>query len=446
MSAIHNFATALAVTGLVACGANPAVTEADQADATAALDTTAATDTAAPDDAAADTAAIADTAATDTAGPPDALGPLAIALDDLCEPLAAGLCRIYVGCRAATSSASVAACREHTEATCQLGLDRARAQVAAGTVDYDADAAHACLTRVDLVACGPIDAMLDEVGAECHGVFVGTLAADAPCTDADDCAPGLYCAPDARGACPGSCQPPPVAGETCDNRFAPCAAGSLCDLGVCVPEQVALDAPCAFGDQCPTSAFCAEDEEPARCRARRPAGADCDDDEVCAEGLFCAIVDFADAGSCAAKLERDAVCTPLLLGAQCADGQACDSAAERCVDRPHQAGDPCVEGWEACGVAGLYCDVTSDTCEALPRQGEGCGLGGATTCQYGWCDAADGAAAGQCQTFAAPGAVCADARECGGLDCIEGSCGLAADTACHPDRRGLALGTGYELF
>ncbi|TNF32797.1 MAG: hypothetical protein EP329_09260, partial [Deltaproteobacteria bacterium] len=203
MNAIRRTLVALGLAAVIGgCGAD---TTPDGVD-TAAVDTLPA-DTTTADTHAADALEVEDStpsdSADDTTGPEDALRPLALPLDDLCEPLAATVCQVYVGCRAATSSDSVAVCREHTAATCEAGLDATRARIADGALRYDADAARACLTRVGLLACGPLDTMLAQIGDDCAAVFTGQRSAGAACTYAGDCAPGLLCAPDAGGGCPG---------------------------------------------------------------------------------------------------------------------------------------------------------------------------------------------------------------------------------------------------
>jgi len=432
--------------GLVAvasgCGADPATDATD----TALLDTADATSV--EDSSPRDTLAPADAATiTDSAAPDTAPGPLALSLDELCDPLAAAACQLYVGCRAATSSASVEACHQHTAATCEAAVNGARAQIASGALRYDPDAAHACLTRIGLLACAPLATMLAQVDAtaDCDDVFTGQLGDGAACDQASACGAGLACAPDAGAACPGTCRPAPSAGEGCDPRFSPCGAGLFCELGTCVPATVALGDACVTDAQCPDGAFCDDEEAPARCRDRLPTGAPCGDDDACADGLCCASVDFADTGNCAPRLAPDAACVPFVLGAQCPDGQTCDGELERCVDRPAKAGDACADDERPCGIAGLYCDLATSTCVPLPKLGEACGGPGASRCQYGWCDAVEGAP-GVCRAFTAPAAACSHDRECGGLACVDGACGDAPETTCHPDRRGLVLGAGFRLF
>ena len=437
--------------GLGACGGGTAAPQVD-ADVDGA-----AADGADDDDAAVGDGAVPEVAqdsggpaedgvALDAADAADALGPLAVPLAALCEPWAAVACQLTVGCRAATSSADLEACRAHGERVCEVARADVEARVAAGRASYDADQAGACLTAAALIACGPPEAIAGAVPAVCAGVFEGRVGLGEGCAAAGECEPGLYCATAGGASCPGTCRARPAIGATCDARFAPCAAGAWCEGGVCVAAAVAAGEVCAVSAQCPADAFCDESETPPRCRPPRGAGASCAEDEGCAAGLFCAVAELADTGDCAPQLGAGEVCTPFLSGGQCAAPQVCDMELARCVPPAEGVGDACVADWQPCRGGGLWCDPASETCAPLPALGGACGAGGAEGCALGACSASDGLEAGVCEAFVAPDEACEDDAQCGGLDCTGGRCGLDPAAACAPERAGLGVQFGIRIF
>lgn len=192
--------------------------------------------------------------------------------------------------------------------------------------------------------------------------------AGGPCTYSEQCPLGEYCATDETTGEPTECAPLPTQGQPCANgvycaeglachlssaecralpvggedcalgRFGPvvCASGFACLDGVC-GQPPGLGEPCAMGDAaCAAPLACSFESRGSFCRQRVAAGAPCQNDVICQEGLFC---DFAVL-QCTPYVAPGGPCSG---GNECGPGGACLPDANfsfRCTSQPLE-GEPC---------------------------------------------------------------------------------------------------------
>lgn len=233
--------------------------------------------------------------------------------------------------------------------------------------------------------------------AECDAVFVGSAAVGAPCSFGDECASGAYC--DLDASCPGVCRALVGAGGTCDRDEA--CSGDLACEGTCV--------------------------SPAG------AGAPCDEDagDRCRDGLLCL------GGTCgtiaeALTLAVGATCDPE-AGALCREGLSCvldefvvatETLVWRCVSPSPSGGsckigfpDPCPDS-ERCDADPETTGSLDGTCIPLPGAGEECEGGDFTAACAPGLQCIDGT----CGALANLGATCGSAAGCYSGACEGGVC------------------------
>ncbi|MBU1534414.1 hypothetical protein KKF84_03785 [Myxococcota bacterium] len=152
-----------------------------------------------------------------------------------------------------------------------------------GTVIYDAEKGYTCVEAMSVLAC---DEFGDKEPEECIGVFTGTIADGSECTINEECVSG-YCKTD--DACPGTCEAFIPEGSACDYTDE-CVTGAKCVLGECTffTAPVAAGGECDENeDWCAEGLFCHPDTE--ECTARLSAGEDCENvsDLECDTGTMC---------------------------------------------------------------------------------------------------------------------------------------------------------------
>lgn len=296
--------------------------------------------------------------------PPGGFPPLP-GLDEACEgPCATGL-RCGTDRTCLTPGATGATCASDYD--CELTLVCAEGQCAA---PRHGDIGERC---EDSDGCGGDTGCLASAHMVCRAPVAG-----GPCRSDDDCPSGAWCDDSAAsGTCePGGavgepcgngivcqeglacdasdslCGPFPTAGEPCaQGRFGPflCAAGLVCLESRTCGEAPAEGEPCGLGEpRCAAGLGCAYGAEGSTCNAKVDAGAYCDNDDTCGDGLFC---DFG-ANACMPFLARGELCTD---GNECGPGGSClpdaGFTAFRCADEP-KLGEGCF--LEDC-AQGLIC-------------------------------------------------------------------------------------------
>lgn len=324
-----------------------------------------------------------------------------LCVDDVCAPLPVegapceGLCAdpgvcVEGACRAppVSGEACGGANRCLGPARCVAGVCRVPA-----ALGESCDHAEACVSGLlceggscvaapsacmDASVCGPTAECLVPAARAC----VATLDVGAPCTSDRACGGGTYCddttnvcaAPPGDGAACGNgavcgaglgcgfpdgpCAPLPVAAQPCAlGLMGPslCADGLGCVAGMCATMPGDGDI-CTVDNRCAGELGCDFRVDGSFCAARRDAGAECMNDQICGAGTFC---DFGEL-RCTTWLAAGAPCSD---GNECGDASACvpnDAGAFACALLP-ALGAGC---FDAC-VAGAFCS-TSGEGQCLP--------------------------------------------------------------------------------
>jgi hypothetical protein len=299
-----------------------------------------------------------------------------VALDDFEPELTDAACAYLVACERLPDRATCLASRPFPF----TALATLKADVAAGIVTYDGQAARACIDAFKRrTSCKSAQWGDPQVAlAACERVFLGTVPTGGACWFNEECADGGACTRldcTTPGCCAGTClaRPAPVpAGGDCSNLVADqhCVAGTVCISGTCT-LPLAPGARCALFDSCVLPYEC-RNIDPATnmgtctpppergqpCGVGDVASA-CNDERdncdyvahVCAAGIpvggactfgyppFC--VDYAECegSTCVQRPGLGAACDPLLPASECLGSLACDAATALCTPRP--GGESC---------------------------------------------------------------------------------------------------------
>ncbi len=189
--------------------------------------------------------------------------------------------------------------------------------------------------------------------------------------------------------------------------------------------NVAIDGECLITAECEGTAFCTSGAScPSTCKPLLAAGATCEDDGQCGDGLAC-VVD-----ECAALSVEDEPCSGN-SGKACALGLSCvgstDTVAGACQPNAEvQAGavdDTCEPGGTLCqeGLSCVFDGGSGFHCEAAVSSGESCHLGLPGQCPLDeYCDSTEVTQAGTCRTLPANGEGCVLGDLClGGAVCVD---------------------------
>ncbi len=180
----------------------------------------------------------------------------AVAIDDVPSRISAAMCeRIFACCSDGEIDAVFGAGQVATEAECrEAGVEiltgfyaRVADAVADGAIDYDDEAAGACVVALSSLSCeqyaaAPAPQMFQFDG--CATPFVARVDVGDGCETDLECTTG-YC--ERLGADSGTCAAVPELGELCPGFR--CAAGLYCDGAACV-EQKDDGAPCRSFEEC----------------------------------------------------------------------------------------------------------------------------------------------------------------------------------------------------
>jgi hypothetical protein len=299
---------------------------------------------------------------------------------------------LYVQCaQAAPPADAIAHMRQRYELVCQRGLALPGVAVTAAQL-------AACTNLIGTDGCRVSEAL-----EAC--LKPGTLAGDASCTDPLQCESNLCSKPylydpdsgvSAMLAC-GSCRPVIAVGQACGaTAQAQCAPGSQCDFAS-TPTCVAVT-PGNVGDSCSRSVAMASckpglycDPVGGTCAVPRDAGAPCSLPVECAYPLLCRgsrMLTCQKAGQAGALCNRDS---------DCANGLACDTAVGTCATLTWAgSGQPCSS--TARCLVGNCPTQPGSTCPVIIRDGRSCDPQNSVatcdafaTCADGVCTLAEGA-------------------------------------------------------
>lgn len=347
-------------------------------------------------------------------------------VNQLCPALAKKQCAALASCGCPGAAAAVAACETKSQASCDKSIIAYIGGISMGTLLFDPAAAAECLVGFDKLASSCATPNNRVRPAACRALWIDAA------TVGKSCAPyalGLLCA-NKQGFCDpdkaNTCATLPTDGQSCA-KVMHCAAGLVCDAGVCHAPGAA-GATCNADDGCQLPLVCGANK---KCQTPGPSGSACQMTNQCAPGLRCVT------GTCAAANPVGSAC----LGDQCGAGDYCVQTSYQFICRTKsKSGQGCVgpEGCEAglyCDFeagsvckplptlgqkcpqfqcfAGLSCDVTA-TCVTAPGEGEPCLSGGSPACAPGLgCDPASG----KCAKPAGVGSLCFDGLCAAGSYC-----------------------------
>ena len=202
--------------------------------------------------------------------------------------------------------------------------------VAAGTMEYDADAAAACLDAMAGRGC----LWEDPEPEVCARVYRGRVGRNEPCMDSAECAGDAVCGFDPvckaeDACCPGACRvfSTPVTvekGEACAFNGASCVEGSYCaaepgtGLATVCTANVKPGGDCTFGAPCAEGSAC--DGEVCREIELRGPGESC-------EGALVA----CEAPAKCRYFGGTQVCvSPTVIGSPCESSSDCDRVDSFC--------------------------------------------------------------------------------------------------------------------
>jgi len=322
-----------------------------------------------------------------------------------------------------------------------------RAEVGAGSVSYDAQAAGDCIAAYKAIACEAATGELTSKGpVACRKVFTGKAAIGSSCERDEHCAstscdrvkasgcPGKCAELGATGAScqesgdcegelvcvAGKCAPnvPAAVGASCDG--VPCVAGAYCGTGKVCAAQVDAGGACASSDKaCKDGLYCSSSGPQQTCAPRLEAGTDCKAADACEPGLVCAGASTGNPGICKPTAKLGGACTSHVeCGAVDVLCKGAEKGTGACAPLPAK-GEACVQ---ADPFAGLIfscklpyaCDPKSSVCVDPPTVGQACTILCATglSCTKGVCTAPAG-----------EGGACTKTDQCkDGLVCTASKC------------------------
>jgi len=232
---------------------------------------------------------------------------------------------------------------------------------AAGRIEFDAEAAAACLAYVEARGCfRPGTYVADETEAAgqaaCAAVMRGTMVLNGPCLLSTECA--------AQDEATVVCGFDPTCTDTC-------CVGGCRTLGT-----VPVGTPCTFQTRCAAGSFCASDPNtgfPTVCTAQSKVGGACQNQQDCEAAGYC------DEGTCKPLAGEGEACADFGQGG-CQPGLFCAAPgfeeAARCYAY-ETLGGACPGEWyeNGCGEFGVYCHQTADECVGSVAAGQSCDLG-----------------------------------------------------------------------
>jgi len=265
------------------------------------------------------------------------------------------------------------------------------ADVDSGVIKYDGGAAKDCIDALATTSCNPGDQNSRVTPSSCDDAFTGTIGDGGTCYISDECISKNCDKPSCSMAC--------CAGTCGPADPAPVAIGQSCEA-----------APCVDGAYCDATATCA---------ALLPAGSDCQGDSQCAYGLLC-----LGAGTCQAPAGAGDTCITGGNGPECGVlGVVCDPTTNTCVGYLAEgaACDPQVGNCQPF----TFCDQTTMVCTSYPKVGEACPNN--ICAPGGFCDQTSQ----MCLGPQANGHTCTQSSQCQSNYCDQTSGQCADKTICN---------------
>lgn len=360
----------------------------------------------------------------DGAPPPTDAGPTSLSAEAFCARAQPTHCEWLTTCR------NFATCADWP-GTPRFGADwceRARANVEAGRLRYDAELAARCLAQMEasltlcwsppIFACTPFLPNVP-VGETCFPLSppAGTMCVDGYCPD--------------DGTCPSTCVAAVGLGEAC-SAGPECGSAAWCDSGFCRARGAEGEpcGACLSGLQCLTTPSGAQ----VCSSSGRFPGESCDETNPCLTPGYCV------EGTCRTSSPRGGACPPNLNA--CPEGQLCVGASTgvlgTCTDLPG-VGEACLS--DRC-ESDAFCGETG-RCEAYGGVGDECG-GLLPACESSLACVVSGPGNGRCTPRGGPTDPCTSTYEClPDLVCVTESCrapGSVGDTCNVGEARTCATG------
>ena len=306
-----------------------------------------------------------------------------LAIDDVSTALRGPLCQYFDRCLPAgfgdIDCDGIAAEFENNT------IPRWKEAVAAGTAEYHADKARACVNGFATLDCFKEDPDI------CDEVFTGKVEDGGACNIDEECGDGSTCITDRM--CPGECLAIATLGGDCS--MTECDEGLTCYEGACVAERAHGETCDEMGMYCGDGLNCVNGTCAGFSDALTVAeGEPCDFDSgmLCVEGLSCVIdsvVDNEPDLRCRSGVASGEVCkfggpTQCPSGEYCAVPEGSIDFTGKCTALPTVGAD-CIDDEVAPDCAlGLRCDE-SRRCREYKVNGESCASG--TDCYSGECSA-----------------------------------------------------------
>ncbi len=346
-----------------------------------------------------------------------------------------------------------------------------------GALEFDADAAAACLAELEALPCHG-DRLVD-VAPSCRDALTPTRGLAEPCTPSrgagwTGCEGRLFCA--STDGCNGTCVEGGAPGESCETRTcgssscsfagppleATCGGGPapgspcvdscgahLCLDGTCVEVPVVdVGEPCGLavancaegseclertcradgtgsvGEPCNGSGSCTRDlycDEARRCAQHLPLGAACEFAHACGPDA-----PHCNRGVCSAEPPAEVVgCSTLVVGpwtraTPCPDGLSCDAENYEC--RPTAAIGAACDRWTNVCTEGARC--VEGRCRTIVGDAADCDADHVCASTFECLD-------GRCAPLPELGEPCREA--CFGAECVAGTCTIRAPGAACDD-------------
>ena len=250
-------------------------------------------------------------------GDKNSSGPIAI--DDLFPQYLDALCTFEANCAQEPDKATCVADDNIEEADILTLI----ADVKAGTITYDADAAGACLAAIRNTSCAtfaPRAQIADSSELCILTVFGGTVPEGGACNSLFECDSG------------GS-----ALSVNCESTMSSCDPATTCCPGTCTAEPPtsgsgAVGTTCTTSEDCLATLYCSEVTHACK-QPGAAAGDACDATDGCDNPLICTQDAQTSMGTCGPQIATGGTCDPE-SNFQCGDSRDyCDSTTLTCTRR-----------------------------------------------------------------------------------------------------------------